>query len=115
MTDLSDLQDVKLDPRGFQKSHVPEAPDEELAGLGDHRVVLVLRDAVLGRKQAAQKAKVEPIVRQKIEQTKVATPGPSDKGRPKATPVAKARQALAKTGRIQDATELIRLQLSDLS
>lgn len=33
MTDLSDAPDVKLDPRGFQRAHVPEQPDEELAGL----------------------------------------------------------------------------------
>ncbi|HET7735274.1 MAG TPA: methyltransferase domain-containing protein [Nocardioidaceae bacterium] len=33
MTDLSDRQDVKLNPRGFQRGHVPEQPDEELAGL----------------------------------------------------------------------------------
>lgn len=33
MAGVSDEHALKLDPRGFQSSHVPSAPDQELAGL----------------------------------------------------------------------------------
>jgi hypothetical protein len=73
--------------------------DSDLDQVFDHRVFLMLRKAMLF--DAAQAAK--PALTEKIDAVRAATPGPSDRNRPKVTEVTRAKQRLAKTGRVEDA------------
>lgn len=73
--------------------------DEELASVYDHRVLLVLRKAMLHDRAV----KARPSVQQKIERVKVASPGTPASTKPKVTEVTRAKQRLAKTGRVDDA------------
>jgi hypothetical protein len=86
---------------------------KDLSQLADHRVILMLRDAARGRKQAARKATVDPIVRQKIEKAKDAAPGSSPRAKQPVTEVTRAKQALAKTGSVDDAAAAIKAMLQN--
>lgn len=74
---------------------------EELAQVADHRAVLLLRKAMLYDKAQAKK----PAIVQRIEKVKTATPGPTSQAKKPVSDLTKARQRLAKTGRIDDAAE----------
>jgi hypothetical protein len=74
--------------------------------LVDHRLVVVLRKAMLHDEALAKK----PALTQRIEKVKAATPGPSGAQRPKAaTEVSRAKERLAKTGNVNDAAALLEL------
>lgn len=74
--------------------------DAELDQVYDHRVMNVLRKAMLY--DEAQKAK--PAVRAKIDAVKAATPGPANNpNRQPATAQTRAKQRFAKTGSVNDA------------
>lgn len=78
--------------------------DADIAGVTDHRLVLVLRAAMLHQKGLAAK----PDVAKKIaDATVVVAPGSGDKGKPKSTPEKDAQTRLAKTGRVDDAAAAI--------
>lgn len=77
--------------------------EDELGQVYDHRVITLLRDAMLHDR--IQKAK--PAVREKIEKVKAATPGAAGAQRRVVSEETKARQRLAKTGRIDDAARVI--------
>lgn len=74
--------------------------DDDISRVYDHRLILLLRDAAAHRR--AEKAK--PEVKKKIEQVRVAAPGPKSSRKP-VTEVTKAKQRLAKTGRVEDAAK----------
>ncbi len=79
--------------------------DEMLNAVTDHRAILVLRHSMLYDKANKNK----PVVQQKLERVKTATPGPAARtARPAADVGAKARQRLARTGRIEDAAAALR-------
>jgi hypothetical protein len=81
--------------------------DAELAQVTDHRVMLLLRKAMLfDRAESARAAAAK-----KIERVKAATPGPGTK-RPPVSELTRTKQRLAKTGRIEDAADFF-LQLID--
>lgn len=71
--------------------------DEEIAMVTDHRVLVLLRKAMLHDK--AQKKR--PVAERKIQKVRSATPGPGNKRQP--SKGERARQRLAKTGRVEDA------------
>lgn len=86
--------------------------DEELNGVVDHRVMVLLRKAWLHDKAQQQR----PSVREKIERVKTAAPGPSKASkasRTKAKAVQSARQRLAKSGSVADAAALFMEVLDD--
>lgn len=71
---------------------------EDLGKVADHRNFVLLRKAMLWDEQQAKK----PAVQARIEKVKTATPGPASQ--PKVVSDAtKARQRLAKTGKVEDA------------
>jgi hypothetical protein len=72
--------------------------EEQLKSTSDHKVLVLLRKAMLFDR--AQKAK--PAVQQTINRVKTATPGPSSKGKAKVSESTRALQRLAKTGRRED-------------
>lgn len=88
---------------GFAKNH--GYTDEELAGVTDHRVLVLLRKAMLHDK--AEQAK--PVVRERIEKVRTAAPGPAASSRPPVKPITRERQRLAKTGRVEDAARVLEL------
>lgn len=76
--------------------------DQELGAVTDHRLIRILRDAMLYRQGQNKK----PAIEKKIEQAKVLAPGSSAK--PRVVPdLTKAKQRLAKTGSMQDAGAVI--------
>lgn len=80
--------------------------EQELAGITDHRVMLVLRAAMLHDKAS----KGTPALAQKVQQAvKTAAPGVSGsvKTAPESKRITSMRQRLAKTGRVEDAAALI--------
>lgn len=77
--------------------------DADLAQVSDHRVVLLLRDAMLYQKGQAKK----PDVSKKIADATVVAPGTGDKGKQKPEPGAEAHKRLAKTGHVRDAADLL--------
>ena len=79
---------------------------EEIAQVSDHRVLLLLRKAMLYDRGQARK----PAAKQRIEKVKVAKPGTGTKTTKSKTKA--ARQRLAKSGRVEDAAELF-LELED--
>lgn len=87
----------------FAKNH--GFSDDELGAVTDHRVVRLLRMAMLHER--AEKNK--PAVRQKIERVKTAAPGAPSTTRKPATDYTRARQRLGQTGRIDHAAEAILL------
>lgn len=73
---------------------------DELSQVYDHRVMSLLRKAMLYDKGVAKK----PAVQAKIDKVKVATPGPKNQvGRTPASKRARAEQRFAKTGSVRDA------------
>jgi hypothetical protein len=73
--------------------------EADLAEVTDHRVLVLLRKAMLYDK--AQKA--APVVRRKIEEAKVVRPGASGDNKLTVTETTRKLQRLAKTGHISDA------------
>lgn len=83
--------------------------DAELASVMDHRVIKILRDAMLFR--AAQQKK--PAIESKIEKAKVMAPGSTNAQRREVSDLTKAKQALAKTGSLHDAGAAIAMLLGE--
>lgn len=82
---------------------------EELKGVADHRLVVLLRKAMLHDKAQAKR----PAIVQQIEKIKTATPGPKPTAKKPTSDVTKARQRLAKTGSIDDAAAGFAMMLDD--
>lgn len=82
---------------------------EELAKVGDHRLILLLRKAMLHDKAQAAK----PAIAQRIQKVKTATPGPKADPKKPVSEATRARQRLAKTGSIDDAAAAFSLMLGD--
>lgn len=72
---------------------------EDLGKVTDHRTLVLLRKAML-YDEAQQK---KPVVQARIEKVKAATPGPAKSPKPEVSDSTKARQRLAKTGKVEDA------------
>lgn len=82
--------------------------DADVARVYDHRLILLLRKAMLHER--AEKAK--PKVREQIEKVRAATPGPKRSTPPKkVSEVTKAKQRLARSGSVKDAAAAIELML----
>lgn len=81
--------------------------DAELASVHDHRLLLVLKDAVAYRKLKAAKP---PIANTAKEVVVPAKPGSATPRKP-VTDLTRSKQRLAKTGKLADAQEAIRLKL----
>lgn len=82
---------------------------EDLALVDDHKVLLVLRDAMRYREQQKKK----PAITERIEKVKAATPGASESTRPATNKVTEARKRLAKTGRQDDFAAALEEYLND--
>lgn len=80
--------------------------DDELSAVTDHRVIKILRDAMLFR--AAQQKK--PAIESKIEKARVMAPGSTASPR-EVSDLTKAKQALAKSHSLKDAGSAIALLL----
>lgn len=77
---------------------------EEIGSIHDHRLIVVLRKAM--KFDAAEKAR--QAARKTIDEVRDATPGPAAESRRKPTSeTTKARQRLAKTGRVADAAPVM--------
>lgn len=72
---------------------------EQLAGVTDHRVMLLLHKAMLYDASQAKK----PEIKARIEKVKTATPGATGSNRPPVSDSTRAIQRLAKTGKQDDA------------
>ena len=83
--------------------------EDELNSVVDPRAIVLLRKAMLY--DEAQKAK--PVLKQKIEKIKKATPGSAHAKRQVVAESTKALQRLAKTGRVEDAASAFELMLPD--
>lgn len=85
--------------------------DEDLDNIDDHRLILVVRDAMLYREHLANKAKVQERVKEKVKQDKpkVIKPGTSrsDSKSVRRTQATKAVQRLRQSGRVEDAAAAI--------
>lgn len=83
---------------------------QDLENIEDHRIFLVLRDAMRFR----ELNKAKPAIQQKIQAVKSATPGPtSSGGKVTQTKIERAKARLAKTGRQEDAAALFENYLDD--
>jgi hypothetical protein len=82
---------------------------EELSGVADHRLVLLLHKAMLYDKAQAKR----PAIVKQIEKVKTVTPGSKPAAKKPTSDVTKARQRLAKTGLIKDAAEGFAMMLDD--
>jgi len=82
--------------------------DEELAQVVDHRAVTLLRKAYLYDKQQAAK----PLAQKKVAAAKAVAPGSGGQFRRQTSEATKAKQRLAKTGRVKDAAAVL-LALDD--
>jgi hypothetical protein len=82
---------------------------EELAQVVDHRAIVMLRKAMLYDKAQAAK----PALVKRIEKVKAATPGPTPQAKKPVSETTRARQRLAKTGRVEDAAEAFANMLDD--
>lgn len=79
--------------------------DDEINAVSDHRVMLLLRNAMRYERAEANR----PALRQKVEKVRAATPGTKDTGRKAVTDVTRQRQRLSKTHSVQDAAALIEM------
>lgn len=81
---------------------------EELANVTDHRALVLLHDAMQGERRARTTPK--PVIEKKITRpttSTIVTPGPvTPAPRRQITDLTKARQALAKSGRTDDAAKV---------
>jgi hypothetical protein len=90
-----DLSDFALS-KGFT--------EEDLSKVTDHRLVLLLHDAMQGQKQKAK----APEIKNKIEKVMSPTPpGPSKSTQPKANRYNEASERLRRTGSLDDASDAI--------
>lgn len=87
--------------------------DEQLSEMADHRVMVVLRKAMLYDASKATKAADTAKALKKIETVKTASPGPKASTRPKTSDLTRAKQRLAKTGNVRDAAAAYELMLPD--
>jgi len=88
------------------RSHATKAfgfTDEELNGVGDHRMAIVLRKAWQFDQLMAKSKDTKPVV----PKAKTATPGSAQPPR-KGTDLSRSKQRLAKTGSVKDAAGVIR-------
>lgn len=102
--DLGELATFATEVRGFTK--------EELAGVTDHRLMLMLRDLHKAHLASQEKPKVLERVKQEVEQVKSRTPGPAvDPKSRKMSEETKRMLQLRRSGRIDDAARLLELGL----
>ena len=80
--------------------------DEELHAVADHRVFKILRDAMLFQQSQAKKPEIE----KKIAEAKVLAPGSAQQKKP-TSELTRRKQALAKTGSVDDAAAALALML----
>jgi len=78
---------------------------EELAGITDHRAVVALRKAYMYDKLMSRKGEVKP--KPQANTARVLRPGTPANAPKKNSELVKAKQRLAKTGRVQDAASAI--------
>lgn len=81
--------------------------DADLAQITDHRVMLILRKAMLYDK--VQKAR--PAFQQQIDKVKTATPGAASSTQKQVSDTTRAKMTLAKTGRVRDAARAFETML----
>jgi hypothetical protein len=77
---------------------------DDLKGVSDHRVVKLLRKAMLYDRIMAKQATVKP--QPTPVATKVVAPGNPKAAKPQSSEVIRAKQRLAKTGNVKDAARL---------
>lgn len=83
---------------------------DELHSVADHRALVILRKAMLFDQSVKAKADATAKAKPKIDKVKTATPGSSAKKQP-VTELARRRQRLSKTGRVNDAAAVIESML----
>jgi hypothetical protein len=83
--------------------------DDEMNSVMDHRVIKILRDAMLFRKSQQKK----PVIEKRIETAKVLAPGSGTKDKVPVSERTRRKQALAKTHSLSDAGGAIALMLDD--
>ncbi len=79
--------------------------EEDLKGVADHRVVKLLRKAMLYDRIAAKQATIKPKP-PTVQQAKVIAPGNPKSAKVSTSEVVRAKQRLAKTGNVRDAAKL---------
>lgn len=100
----ANLRDFALE-RGFT--------DQELGSVTDHRMVLLLHDAMQRKaEKTAEKAKA-PTIKNKIEKAMDTTPPGSRTAAPKQNALKEAQQRLRKSGSVDDGAAAIRHLLGD--
>lgn len=87
--------------------------DEDLQSVYDHRLMVMLRKAYLFDRGEKARATTKPIVQKRIEAAKVQAPGSAASTRRVVSETTKAKQRLAKTGRIADAAGVLMTMLPD--
>lgn len=87
--------------------------DDDLRQVYDHRLMVMLRKAMLFDRGEQTRATARPIVQQRIEAAKVPKPGPAASTKRKVTETARANMRLAKTGRVEDAAGVILTMLGE--
>lgn len=79
--------------------------EDDLKGVADHRVVKLLRKAMLYDKITAKQATIKPKP-PTVQQSKVIAPGNPKSAKVSTSEVVRAKQRLAKTGNVRDAAKL---------
>jgi hypothetical protein len=79
--------------------------EDDLKGVADHRVVKLLRKAMLYDKIAAKQATIKPKP-PVVQQAKTITPGNPKAAKVSTSELVRAKQRLAKTGNVRDAAKL---------
>lgn len=92
-------------------AHVLGFSNDELAGIADHRAMIVLRKAMLFDAAEQAKADAAKKAKPKIDKVKAATPGPSSETRRETSELTRRKQRLAKTHSVDDAASIIELML----
>lgn len=82
---------------------------DELREVVDHRALVMLRKAMLFDEAQAKR----PAITQRIEKIRTATPGPTPQAKKPVSDSTRARQRLAKTGRVEDAAAAFGSMLDD--
>jgi hypothetical protein len=79
--------------------------EDDLKGVADHRVVKLLRKAMLYDRITAKQATIKPKP-PTVQQSKVIAPGNPKSAKVSTSEVVRAKQRLAKTGNVRDAAKL---------
>lgn len=87
--------------------------DDDLSAVYDHRLMLMLRKAMLYDRGQKQRAATQPIVAKRIAAAKVPAPGAASSAKRHVTTTTRAIQRLAKTGRVEDAAGAFLTMLED--